>query len=81
MAYIQTHKGRIKQKVVFDPTLDPRIVSVAFGWWFPEAGEDNDLFQFRKSNINILTDDTPPNDPQVGSIDLRAVPCKVYKAE
>jgi len=81
MAYIETHKGRIKQKVVLDPTLDPRIVSVAFGWWFPEEGESNDAFQFRKSNINLLTDDSPPNDPQVGSIDLRAVPCRIYKAE
>lgn len=80
-AYIETHKGRIKQRVVFDQNLDPRIVSVAFGWWFPEAGESDELFQFRKANINILTDDSPPNDPQVGSIDLRAVPCRIYKAE
>ncbi len=80
-AYIETHKGRIRQKVVLDANLDPRIVSVAFGWWFPEEGEGNDLFQFRKSNINVLTDDSPPNDPQVGSIDLRGVPCRVYKAE
>jgi anaerobic selenocysteine-containing dehydrogenase len=80
-AFIETHKGRIKQKAVFDPNLDPRIVSVSFGWWFPDTGESNDLFQFRKSNINILTDDSPPNDPHVGSIDLRAVPCRIYRAE
>lgn len=80
-AFIETHKGRIKQKVVFDPNLDPRIISVSFGWWFPDAGESDDLFQFRKSNINILTDDSPPNDPHVGSIDLRAVPCRIYRAE
>ena len=80
-AYIETHKGKIKQRVVLDPELDPRIVSVSFGWWFPEEGEANDLFQFRKSNINMLTDDAPPNDPQVGSIDMRSIPCRVYKPE
>ena len=80
-AYIETHKGRIKQKVVLDPDLDPRIVSTSFGWWFPEEGETNDLFQFRRSNINVLTDDSPPNDPQVGSIDMKSTPCRVYKAE
>ena len=81
LAWIETRKGRIKQKVTLDPNLDPRIISVAFGWWFPEEGESNDAFQFRRANINVLTDDSPPNDPQVGSIDLRAVPCRVYKAE
>jgi anaerobic selenocysteine-containing dehydrogenase len=80
-AYIETPKGKIKQKVALDPDLDPRLVSVAFGWWFPEEGETADLFQFRKSNINVLTDDSPPNDPQVGSIELRGIPCRVYKAE
>jgi anaerobic selenocysteine-containing dehydrogenase len=80
-AYIETPKGRIKQKVALDPDLDPRLISVAFGWWFPEEGETADLFQFRRSNINVLTDDSPPNDPQVGSIELRGVPCRVYKAE
>jgi anaerobic selenocysteine-containing dehydrogenase len=80
-AYIETPKGRIRQKVALDPDLDSRLVSVAFGWWFPEEGETEDLFQFRKSNINVLTDDSPPNDPQVGSIELRGVPCRVYKAE
>ncbi len=80
-ACIETPKGKIMQKVALDPDLDPRLVSVAFGWWFPEEGETADLFQFRKSNINVLTDDSPPNDPQVGSIELRGIPCRVYKAE
>ena len=77
--YIETNKGRVKQILQLDPSLDPRIVSAAFGWWFPE--EPLDLFQFRKSNINVLTDSDPPYDPQLGTPELRGVPCRIYKAE
>ncbi len=77
-AYIETHKGRIKQQVVLDPDLDPRVIFVSFGWWFPE--EPGDLFQFRKSNINVLTDGDPPYETMVGSEELRGIPCRVYKA-
>lgn len=76
--YIETSEGRIKQKLVLNRDLDPRVVYAAFGWWFPEEPEN--LFQFKKSNINVLTEDDPPYDPQIGSMELRGVPCKVYKA-
>lgn len=76
--YIETHKGRIKQQLVLDSDLDPRVVFVSFGWWFPE--EPADLYQFRKSNINVLTDGDPPYESMVGSEELRGVPCRIYKA-
>lgn len=76
--YIETHKGRIKQILELDRDLDPRVAMVSYGWWFPE--EPADLFQFRKSNINVLTDGDPPYEPMVGSEELRGVPCRVYKA-
>jgi len=47
--YIETKRGRIKQKLTLNSDLDPNIVFAAFGWWFPE--EEEDLYQFRKSNI------------------------------
>ena len=55
---IETQKGRIKQILAFDPDLDPRLVRRLFGWWFPE--EEEDLYQFRKSNLNVLTDSDSP---------------------
>lgn len=76
--YIETKKGRIKQMLKLNPELDPRVVSAAFGWWFPE--EPSDLFQFRKSNINVLTDSDPPYDPHISTPELRGVPCRVYPA-
>jgi len=64
--YIETRKGRIKQRLMVDPTVDPRVVIAAFGWW----GE---------SNLNILTDSNPPYDPATGAPQLKGIPCKVYK--
>jgi len=75
--YIETHRGRIKQMVQLDRDLDPRVVSASFGWWFPEEPED--LYQFRRSNVNMLTDCAPPYEPMVGSEELRGIPCRVYR--
>lgn len=78
MVYIETKKGKIKQKLSLDRDLDPRVVYAGWGWWFPE--EPADLFNWRKSNLNVLTDADPPYEPYVGSVELRGIPCRVYKA-
>jgi anaerobic selenocysteine-containing dehydrogenase len=77
--YIETKKGRIKQVLSLDPNLDPRLVYAAFGWYFPEESED--LYQFRRSNINVLTDIDPPYENLTGAIELGGIPCRVYKTE
>lgn len=78
-AYIETRRGRIKQKVCLDPDLDPRVVFGAWGWWFPE--EPANLYGWDKSNFNILTEHEPPYESTTGSVDLKGIPCRVYKAE
>lgn len=75
--YIETKKGRIKQLLTLDPNLDPRLVFGAFGWYFPEDPED--LYQFRQSNINVLTDIDPPYEMLTGAIELGGIPCRVSK--
>lgn len=77
--YIETAKGRIKQLLKLDPYLHPKLVFPSMGWWFPEESED--LFEFRKSNINVLTYSEPPYDPELGAVELGAIPCRVYRAE
>lgn len=77
--YIETKKGRMKQILKLDPDLSPRLVFPSMGWWFPEEPEN--LFQFKKSNINVLTFCEPPYDPEVGAMELGAIPCRVYSAE
>ena len=75
--YIETKIGRIKQRLVFDPGMDPRVVFADFGWWFPE--DPTGLCGWDVANINMLTSDTEPIDPAVGVMVLRGVPCRVYK--
>ena len=77
--YIETVKGRVKQRLAYDPDLDPRIVVTSFGWWFPE--EKTGVFGWDKSNINVLTRSEPPYDPGIGTSDLRGIPCRVVRYE
>ena len=76
---IETPRGRIKQKLELNANLDPRVVIVAYGWWFPERGPSN-LYGWREANLNLLTDSSPPYDPAMGTPNLRGLMCKVYKA-
>jgi anaerobic selenocysteine-containing dehydrogenase len=76
--FIETRKGRITQKLVLNPSLDPRVVFVAFGWWYPE--DPSGLNQWDKSNLNILTESGPPYDMVVGGVQIKGLPCRVSKA-
>jgi anaerobic selenocysteine-containing dehydrogenase len=76
--FIETGLGKIRQKAVFDRDLHPRVVVAAYGWWFPER-KDLELSGWKESNINILTKNDPPYDPAIGSTNLRAIPCRLFK--
>jgi len=75
---IETPTGKIRQKLRWNEDLDPRVVTVAHGWWFPE-GKSDDLYNWDKANLNILTDDSYQSDPAMGAPTLRGIMCKVYK--
>jgi len=74
MAYIETTEGRITQKVKLNESLDPRVVFVAHGWWFPER-ED---LGWKESNDNVLTKWDGSKCQAMGAVTLRGIPCKVY---
>jgi anaerobic selenocysteine-containing dehydrogenase len=76
--YIETKRGRIRQKAALTASIDPRIVGVDYGWWFPEKGV-SELYGWSESNVNILTNDKPPFNREMGSSNLRGFLCKVYK--
>jgi anaerobic selenocysteine-containing dehydrogenase len=78
MIRIETNKGKIVQRLVCNDDLDPRIVVVSFGWWFPE--QPASLFGWNTSNVNMLTRSEPPYDPGIGTSDLRGIPCRVLPA-
>ncbi len=77
--YIETKRGRIMQKATMTDSLDPRVVALDFGWWFPEKGLAN-LYNWDESNINILTDNKLPYNCEMGSPNLKGILCKIYKA-
>jgi len=77
--YIETKRGKIRQKAALTTGLDPRVIMTDYDWWFPEKGA-SELYGWAESNINILTDDKPPYNHEMGSTNLRGVLCKIYKA-
>jgi anaerobic selenocysteine-containing dehydrogenase len=78
MARITSPLGEIVQRVRFNPQLDPRVVMPAFGWWYPERPET--LYDWDKSNINVLVDNGPPEELATGAVQLRGVPCRISRA-
>lgn len=77
--YIETKRGRIKQKATLTPDIDHRVVVVDYAWWFPEK-EDSELHGWAESNINVLTNNKQPYGREMGSATLKGILCKVYKA-
>ncbi|MGB9628227.1 MAG: molybdopterin-containing oxidoreductase family protein [Thermodesulfobacteriota bacterium] len=75
---IKSKMGTILQKAKLNSEIDPRVVIASFGWWFPER-KDLELFGWKESNLNILTDNNPPYDPSIGSMRLRGIPCRIKK--
>jgi anaerobic selenocysteine-containing dehydrogenase len=75
-AYIESPRGRIKQRVRLNRGIDPRVVVAEHGWWYPEAegpGHGWDV-----SNVNLLTDNDPAGyDPAMGSTNLRVLLCSI----
>ena len=76
--YIETQRGRIRQKACLTPDISPRVVGVDYAWWFPEKGPEAQ-YGWEESNVNLLTDDKPPFNKEMGSAILRGIVCKVYK--
>lgn len=81
--WIETRRGRIKMRANVEPVVDPRVVFVPRGWWFPERNGSEDLnnpFGCLESNTNVLTSvDDWDCDPMGGSWANRGLMCKVYK--
>jgi len=77
--WIETLRGRIRQRAKLTHGIDPRVVHIEHGWWFPEeAGPEHGIWN---SNANVLTSDAPPYDPAMGTYQLRALLCKIYRVE
>ncbi len=76
--WIETPRGRIRQKARLFPGIDPRVVMATANCIYPE--EPGPLHGLLISNPNILTSNEHC-DPMFGSPDLTALMCKLYKAK
>jgi anaerobic selenocysteine-containing dehydrogenase len=76
--YVENKRGRIKQKANVSADVDPRVVVADYAWWFPERGAA-ELFAWAESNYNVLTNDKPPFNREMGSFNIRGIACRVYK--
>jgi thiosulfate reductase/polysulfide reductase chain A len=77
--WIETLRGRIRQKAKLTTAIDPRVIHVQHGWWFPEQAAPE--YGVWTSNANLLTDNKPPYDPAMGTYQLRALLCRVAPAD
>jgi anaerobic selenocysteine-containing dehydrogenase len=77
--WIETPRGRIRQRAKITDGIDARVIAAQHGWWFPEDPPPE--YGVWKSNVNLLTDNQPPYDPAMGTYQLRALLCRVSRAE
>lgn len=74
--YIESPRGRIKQRAKLTDGIDPRVVVAEHGWWYPEMKEEGHGWDI--SNINLLTDNAYETlDPAMGSTNLRVCLCNI----
>ena len=81
--WIETKRGRIKQKAELTQAVDPRVVATERGWWYPEREVvEPDLAGCLESNGNVLTSTADEHcDPIGGGWANRGLLCKVYKVD
>jgi anaerobic selenocysteine-containing dehydrogenase len=78
--YIESPRGRIKQRAKLYDGIDPRIVTSEHGWWFPEIKDPGHGWEI--SNANILTDNAFETcDPNMGATNVRVCLCNIYPCE
>jgi anaerobic selenocysteine-containing dehydrogenase len=76
--YIQTIRGKVKQKANLVQDIDPRVIFGDFGWWFPEK-DASTLHGWAESNLNILTRVEKPWGREMGTPSIRGIVCKISK--
>ena len=72
-------KNHLQYRAQLIRDMHPDVVAGPHAWWFPERPEaEHGCFE---SNINALVPLDPPYDPVVGVPQVRAILCRVWKAD
>jgi anaerobic selenocysteine-containing dehydrogenase len=75
---IETKYGKITHIAYLTDIVDPRVINASHGWWFPEAKAES-LFDWEKSNFNMLTSTEKLNE-QFGTPNLKGLMCRIRRA-
>jgi len=66
---------RVRLRAKVTDGIDPRVVSAAYGWWFPERpGPEHGCFD---SNVNVVLTMDPPWEGICGSVPLKGTLCRI----
>jgi len=76
---IETKFGAITQIAHLTDIVDKRVINASHGWWFPEARQE-EQYEWKKSNLNILTSTTELGK-EFGTPNLKAIGCKIRRNE
>ena len=82
--WVETPKGAIRQRARVSDEIDPRVINVQSHWWYPELPHNNpSLAGLWESNCNVLApaDDPDMFDPVTGGWPMRALLCRIRKAD
>jgi anaerobic selenocysteine-containing dehydrogenase len=75
--WIETPKGRCKNKAMITDKIHPMVVESKFGWWFPEMpAPEHGCFE---ANVNAVMSYDAPHDPIMGIPTVMGVLCEVTK--
>ncbi|MFX1323423.1 MAG: molybdopterin-dependent oxidoreductase [Promethearchaeota archaeon] len=78
--WIESPRGRAKERVKLNRGIDPRVIVAEHGWWYPE--DKSSEHGWDTSNINLLTDNSYESmDPVMGATSLRVLLCNIIRCE
>ncbi len=78
--WIESPRGRVKEKAKLNDGIDPGVIVAEHGWWFPEIRDNGHGWDI--SNINLLTDDSHESmDPVMGATNLRVLLCNISRCD
>ncbi|MCL6638397.1 MAG: molybdopterin-dependent oxidoreductase [Firmicutes bacterium] len=78
--WIESPRGRVRQRARLNSGIDRRVVVAEHGWWFPELKDE--AYGWDIANINILTDNSHESmDPLMGATNLRVLLCNIARCE
>jgi len=75
---IETRTGQIRQRARLTPHIHPRVISAAYGWWFPEE-DITEKSNWTRANFNMLTT-TDGLGREFGTPNLKGIGCRISLA-